>query len=607
MVKLASSLTALLLFCTVSYAGNVWDLLELQRPGLEKVQALHRQGDDAGAAVALLDYFRCRENASTPEIPDASTVRIDSVRQRQADEALEHRFFVMDGYQPSYFYGDDIDWKYWPVKDNELRWQLHRHKWFSPMGYAFRTSGDERYAREWARQYLDWIVKNPLVSLDADEFEMTGSKTSLSADQENMRFAWRPLEVSHRIQDQVFQFQLFVDAEAFTPGFLLSFLENYHRHAEYLRHHFSAKGNHLLFEAQRMIYAGAFFPEFRDAGHWREEGVDILCREIQAQVYPDGGHWELDPHYHLACINIFCKALRMADLCGFSDAFPLSFRNTVEKMIEFYGEICYPDYTNPCFSDARITGKESVIEDWKRWSGLFPDNAFIRYMATEGREGTLPEHLSVAFKDSGFFIFRNGRDSNATQMIIKAGPAGEWHAQPDNGTFELWHKGLRLFPDSGSYVYAGDDEVMRWRNLFRSTAYHNTVTLNGEDLKTRRSRTRAWRGRGRVQKLVTENPSYPGLTHRRTIKFIAGKRFIIIDKLYGNATGTIAMHLHPGPGMEERMRIKVSGPTGMKARREQGWMSTSYREKTPRPHLIWEAEKKTNAPVVFKTIIDPLP
>ena len=34
----------------------------------------------------------------------------------------------------------------------ELRWQLHRHKWFTPMGKAYRVSGDEKYAKEWAYQ-----------------------------------------------------------------------------------------------------------------------------------------------------------------------------------------------------------------------------------------------------------------------------------------------------------------------------------------------------------------------------------------------------------------------------------------------------------------------
>ncbi len=566
-------------------AQGVWGLLDLQYPGLEKVASLHASGDDAGAAAALLDYYRTRTGVVTPEFPNPRTVHVSAGERKMANDAMEHRFFVADGYEV-YFYGDDIDWKYWPIHENELRWQLHRHKWFTPMGQAFRVSGDERYAREWAAQYLDWIAKNPL------------------EDKENSEFAWRPLEVSHRIQDQIFQFQLFLSSEAFTPEFLLAFLENYYRQTDYLLHHFSKKGNHLLFQAQRMFYAGAFFQEFKDAALWRQTGIEILNREILSQVYPDGCQWELDPHYHLACINIFCKALDMASLCGMRDLFPAAFTERLEKMITFYGDICYPDYQVPCFSDARLTKKRVILEDWRRYARLFPKNEFFRWMATEGEEGRLPDYLSVGHLDSGFFVFRTSWGMDAVQMVVKAGPPGEWHCQPDNGTFELWYKGRQLFPDSGSYVYGGDEEVMAWRNLFRSTAFHNTVTLDGKDLEVTDSKTILWQPKGRVQKLVTENPGYKGLTHRRTISFIGGKRFVIKDELSGDAVGKVALHLHPGPEAQRYFNLKVKGPCGMTHREEQGWVSGALREKQARPHLIWEVEKKTKSPIVFTTYID---
>ena len=109
---------------------------------------------------------------------------------------------------------------------------------------------------------------------------------------------------------------------------------------------------------------------------------------------------------------------------------------------------------------------------------------------------------------------------------------------------------------------------------------------------------------GREQKLVTENPSYSGLTHRRTIRFVDGKRFIIKDELYGYAVGKVALHLHPGPEARQFFRLRVKGPRGMVSREEQGWYSEYLREKKPRPHLIWEVDKKTGAPVVFTTYIN---
>ena len=40
------------------------------------------------------------------------------------------------------------------------------------MGKAYRISGDEKYAKEWVHQYMDWVQKNPLVNMKQDEFEL---------------------------------------------------------------------------------------------------------------------------------------------------------------------------------------------------------------------------------------------------------------------------------------------------------------------------------------------------------------------------------------------------------------------------------------------------
>ena len=106
-------------------ASKVLSLLDLSRPGLEKVAAAHAAGNDSLAAVELLDYFRHRTDVNSIGV-DPDNVKLSKTDRKWADDGLRHVFFVHNGYQPSYFYGDDINWQYWPVKDNELRWQLHR-------------------------------------------------------------------------------------------------------------------------------------------------------------------------------------------------------------------------------------------------------------------------------------------------------------------------------------------------------------------------------------------------------------------------------------------------------------------------------------------------
>lgn len=598
---------------------DAFSLLNLDYPGLEQVKALHQAGQDEKAAQALLSYYLQRKGIVNPAI-DLNNLSISEREQKWADDALEHTFYVHDGYQPSFNYGKDINWQYWPVQDNELRWQLHRHKWFTPMGKAYRINKDEKYAKEWAHQYQDWIKKNPLVTVNAEEYEIA-SAGEVKGAVENVRFAWRPLETSHRLQDQIHQFTLFVSSPSFSSEFLTQFLVNYHRHANHILHNYSKAGNHLLFEAQRMLYAGAFFPEFKEAAAWRKSGIDLLNREIKKQVYSDGGHFELDPHYHLACIEIFDKALQMADANGFRKEFPQSFIDTVEQMIVFYMNISFPDYLNPCFSDSKKDNKQHMLAHYANWTEMYPENEQIRYFATEGKEGKLPENLSKGHSATGFFTFRNGWKHDATVMILKAGPQGEWHCQPDNGTFELWMNGRNLFPDSGSYVYAGDEEVMKLRNWFRQTAVHNTLTLDDKNLETTESVTKLWKPDGDVQVLVTENPSYQGLTHRRSVFFVDQKYFVIADEAIGTATGKVNLHfqlcdgkvgvdsktlsLTSAFGGDSQVKLQCFAPTGTALEKEEGWYSTAYRLRTERTAVSFNADKKKDEATRFITVIYP--
>lgn len=605
--------------CAQQLNKQVFELINLDYPGLSEVKAAYTQNEWEKASKALFDYYRNRTSVKHPEL-DLTKVTATASDQQKADEALAHIFYAHEGYQPSFYYGKEIDWKYWPVKDNELRWQLHRHGWFTPMGKVYYTTRDEKYAREWVFQYMDWIKKNPLVSVTKDEFELA-STGELKDDTENARFAWRPLEVGSRLQDQISQFMLFIGSDAFTPEFLTEFLVNYHKHATHILHNYSDAGNHLLFEAQHMFYAATFFPEFKDAAGWKKSGVDILTREIKKQVYDDGGQFELDPLYHMASIEIFCKALQMADVNGARNEFPQEFLDTIEKMIVFYYNICYPDYTNPCFGDAKRRGKEPKLRNYRIWATLFPENEQIRYFATEGKEGKKPENLSKGFCTSGFFTFRNGWQDDATAMVLKAGPAGEWHNQPDNGTFELWFNGVNLFPDSGFYIYAGDENVMKLRNWFRQTMVHKTLTLDNKNLETQVSTTRLWKPEGKTPTLVTENQSYKDLKHRRSVFFVDQKYFVLVDEAVGSAKGKVGLHYQMKEGKvnidpkelmltsqyggKSNAKLQCFAPQGTTLEEEEGWQSTLYLVRAERTAVSFNVAKEDDAPVRYITIIYP--
>lgn len=590
---------------------DVLSLLNLEYPGLGNVKAAFEQGDYQTAAENLLSYYRNRTGIKQPEL-DLENMKVTADDRKKADDALGHIFQAHDGYPP-YFYGDDIDWTYWPVKDNELRYQLHRHYWFVPMGKVYYQTKDEKYAREWISQYLDWIKKNPM-----------SQKNGTAAERENYRFAWRQLETSHRIQDQILQFLLFNSSPNFTPDFLMTFLWNYSRHCERIIYDYSEKGNHLLFETQRMVYAGVFFPEFKRAEAWAGSGVEILNREIKKQVYDDGGQFELDPGYHLGAINTFCKALRMTSVNNANDVFPSEYLSAIRNMIEFYTNICFPDMMHPCFGDAKLGSASAIKRNYREWLDIFPDCRWIRYYATEGREGELLPYESHASKTSGFMTFRSGWGQSDVVMVLKAGPPAFFHCQPDNGTFELWFNGKRLFTDSGCYIYAGDATVNAKREWFRQTQVHNTLTVDGKNIETTDSRLLLWKPEGSIQVMVTENRHYSNLKHRRTVFFVDKKYFVLVDEAVGNAKGTVNLNYHMCETPSDVRLVKgenviytnYRGNSNVKLQcfsdhvitmnEKEGWQSVKYNEKTRRTSVSYDVRKTDAAPVRYITVIYPV-
>ena len=597
---------------------SLYDLLDLERPELKNVKKAVEKGNIPAADKELLKYFRSRKPVQLFGL-DLENIKVSKLEQRQADEALEHKFYAHKGYQPSYFYGDDINWRYWPVKDNELRWQLHRHYWFIPLAKCYYLTRDNRYIDAWIDQYTDWVKKNPLDGVE--RLKAAGaSEEEIAAERENIRFAWRPMEAGRRLQDLLTEFALTIQSPRFTPEFLNLFLRTYRQHADHILHNYSKQGNHLLFEAQRMLFAGIYFPEFREAAEWRRSGIEILNREIGIQVYPDGMQFELDFGYHIAAIDIFLKALGMARQNGFEAEFPASYIETVGKMTTVTWNLLFPDYSNPMFGDTKSHDKASLKKQFRNWSRVFPDDRQLQWFATEGKKGALPDYTSQQFPASGFYVLRTGWDTDATVTVVKAGPPAFWHNQPDNGTFDYWRRGRNFFPDSGSYVYGGDSAVLAQRNWFRQTRVHNTLTLDNRNLDSTNSKLLLWKASPEETLLVTENPSYEGLTHRRAFFATQDGLLVIADLATGSAAGNVGVHFNLCPGEVEfakdgtlrtlfddgnNIRIKSTGSVPVKIQQEEGWVSNAYRKKEERPAYAVEMAKKAGESLWLITVITP--
>lgn len=573
--------------------------LNLDAPGLEKVKA--SAGKNPALAVAeLLTYYRKRTTVKHPA--DAHARGADSDNQptpkdiQVANDALKHVFVGQPAY-PSHFCGEDINWATNPYPDKEWIWQLNRMSFWDAMGKVYRKTGDEKYAREWCAQLVDWTQKNPR---DAEH-----------------AYAWRSIEAGIRGHHWTGLFQYFRHSPAFTPEVLVAFLNSCYEHSAFLMTKYSKGSNWALMEAEGMAFIALTFPEFQDSKTWSDEAILRLNKEITNQVYPDGHQRELALSYHMGCIGWFMRTYELAHLNGNKDAFPDSYIQRIEKMCEVPLKLAFPDGSAPQFGDSWSGKPGQYYKQLKEWAKLFNRPDFL-YVATEGQQGTRPDSTAYALPYSGLYSMRSSWDQDAISLVLKCGPDGGGHCQPDNGTFELFAGGRHLMPDAGSYIYSGDPEGRAW---FRQTKVHQTLTLNGAN-SAYAPKLLLWQPGDNLDVLVVENQSYPTLAHRRAVLFVDKKYFVIVDEAIGEGTGDVDLHFQLAPGKAvfapDRQQVRTDlgagwnvlvqtlPQPGLELTEEEGQVSFIYTQKEPRPAFRYRLAKNAKeSNIRFVTVVAP--
>ncbi|SMD10253.1 heparin-sulfate lyase HepC [Pedobacter nyackensis] len=587
-----------------------FDHVNLNYPGLEKINQLFLSGKYNDAATELLKYYRNRTGVKHLDFNPGDAQKFAGKKVNEntldlANDILRHKFKPHKGY-PAYDYGKNINWQYRPVQDQLLTTFLHRTAFWEPLGVAYRQTADERYAREWIFELRDWVRKN--------------RQGAYPDDQE---YAWKAFVVSFRLNHWSGYFNLFLNSPNFTPQFLMEFLNSYNEQANYVVANYTDIGNHRLYEALHLMYAGSTFPEMKTAAVWRKSGIAVLNEELPKQVLPDGVQFELSPSYHIGSIKIFLDALQIAKMNSAENEFPASYRNLVEKMVMAVGKYSFPDYTFPLYGNAFLTNKDAMLKSYKTWAQVFPENKVIEYYATDGSSGKKPDYLSSRLPDAGFYAFRNGWDAKATVMQIKAGPLAAFHAHPDNGTFELWVKGRNFTPDAGSFVYAnvGNQENVK-RDWYRSTKAHQTLTLDNSNTLINKAQLNKWETEKNLGILSYTNPSYTNLNHQRTFLFIDQTYFLIIDKAIGTAKGNLGIHytlkedskpfcdnkknmVNTNYADGNNLLIQLLNKDKVNLNEEESFVSYQYQKETLRPAFVFEKPKNDHNTQSFVSLLYP--
>lgn len=527
---------------------RVFELINLDYPGLENVKAFYEEGKHYYAAHALLKYYQNRGEVVNPNVNLVGTLA-NATDISIADQALDYRFYIRnfseskEGGKDVYysFKGEEgINWDYVPeeIKDQEFAYQKQRHQWMVPQAKTYRATKDEKYILSWKDVYGNWL------------------KTYPTADANDKDMVWHGLQPASRVLDQVDLFQYYIQSKNFTPEWLSVFLPAFFDHVVCVeKGYYKDTSNIYLTQVASVISAGILMPEFTKSEEWLKSGMDKISKQVEVQFLADGVQNELDPSYHLSAIADFYDIYKLAQANNKLDLFPASYIPSLHKAARFVMDITYPDYSLDNFNDTRASSysKSVLLKNFRRYAEMFPEDQEILWMATEGKQGKTPTELFQAYTASGYYMMRSNWGPTSTVMVLKnqVNPGNKWHSQPDNGTFGIYRNGRNFFPDAGVYSYGGSSVSNADRAKFAATKMHNTLTMLSANIKPgfMNGKLLKQEDKGKVSLFVTENKSYDSLSHRRAVFFVNKEFFVLVDEGHGaNENTKVNLNFHLAAG-----------------------------------------------------------
>jgi Heparinase II/III-like protein/Heparinase II/III N-terminus len=500
------------------------------------------------------------------------------------------------GWNRSVYYRD-IRYGNQPGVDVKVPWELSRFHHLIPLGQAYRLSSDERYAKEAMTQIADWIDENPV------RYGVNWSST---------------MDVGIRAVNWIWALYFLKDSPSIGPGSLLKVLTSLYAHARYIRSNLEYReawiggsmrrlnSNHYLSNLIGLLYISVLFPEFRLDDDRRFSASELEI-ELFEETLPDGTDYEHSTSYHRLVFEIFLSGFFLLELNGQ----PMSGAvwERLERMAQFVGDYMRVDGTAPQIGDS---------DDGRLHPLSVRDHNDHRYLCfIEGTHdpeyywwfgGKPPLRLkarqsSQAYAGSGFYVMR----AHLAHVFISAATVGMHglgsHSHNDQLSFEYSTSAGPWIVDPGSYIYTPDPAA---RNLFRSTAYHNTVCIDGLEINPipegqlfqlsdqARVNVFEWTVGAPRDVLDVEHTGYLRLNdpvcHRRRFELERTSGTLLIqDSFEGRGTHTLEWFFHVAPSIQIRrgassfvlekgnstLEIEFRG-SSIKGEIVSGWYSPSY-------------------------------
>lgn len=373
------------------------------------------------------------------------------------------------------------------------------------------------------------------------------------------------MEVALRAMNILVAFERFrssLDSDALQ--FVLRLLQQHGRYIQNnLEFSYIATSNHYLSDVTGLLWLGVLLPELREAESWKTFGLAELLREMDKQILSDGADFESSTGYHRFVLELFLYSFA---LCRESRIeIPQKYRRKLHQMLEYVKAYLRPDGFAPLIGD---TDGGQVLP-FREYSA--DDHAYVLELGAEvlnAPDLMFPQETSRAFPDAGIYIMR----SNDCYLCFNASGAGingrGSHGHNDALSIEVSARGRAFIIDPGTYVYTANLEM---RHVFRSTAYHSTVKIDGQEQNTTdinmpfvigneaQPRVLEWQSNENYDKVVAEHAGYRRLsspvTHRRTVTFNKTEcSWLIEDEFFGDGEHEFETWFHFADGLQFEVR-----------------------------------------------------
>lgn len=558
-----------------------------------------------------------------------------------ADRVVEHVFDILgsgpfspfdtdrgaraDGYRP-------IDWCLDPVRglrfpkgihykkwnlyemrpsnaDIKYPWELGRLQGLATLGQAWRLTGNPEYALEIFNQLDDFNEANPV-----------GYGVNWTCT----------MDVAIRSANIAIALGLIRDFAA-PAGAWVAAYSSLFDHGRFIYENFENKyevtSNHYLSNITGLFYTGAVFREFGEGRQWYDYCRRELEKEIHVQIYEEGADFESSVPYHRLVTELFlgpaCLAARL------DEPMTESYLEKLGTMAEFLKNVMRPDGLMPQIGDAD-DGRLHIMTNYDSWNPqdarhIFGPASFLLNkpaLAEIGGEAGMWEAawwgfdvsgriappsplppVFAAYPESGIHVFRD----HGTFLLVTNGKVGTKgfgnHKHNELLSFEYHLGGEAVVVDPGSYVYTSD---FAGRNLFRGTAYHNTLMVDGAEqnemnpewlfrmFEKADPKTIEWRETDDfiIYRGAQNGYSrFPGaVIHERLIKLRKKDGALLIeDAAAGDGRHDFSWHFHLAPGLRAEPAgngyVKISGgaaemwlaaPEKADIKITEAWYSPSY-------------------------------